>query len=495
MVDLGSVTEVLDISNQGNAGLEIGDLIISGPGSTAFRLDEDYCSGQTLTPGESQSVQVVFEPLMEGEFIASLVIPSNDPDEPIVEIDLAGSGVKVPEAALHPLPDTGQDQCYDNIGSIACPTSGQDFYGQDSQCQRPRSYTKLGVNGNDLLDTVSEWSTVRDNVTGLIWEIKQAKDEVQDYTNPNDADNTYTWYDSEPTTNGGDAGLDGSGTDTSDFIDALNDTRYGGYNDWRLPTVKELFRLIDRSGVSPPIDEVFFPSIINYENYWTSNSYCTNPSLAWYVKFYRGACVWGEQSSESYVRAVRSSSSELSLNHLMSNGDGTATDIDTGLMWQYCAVGNLDWQGALAYCENLILEGSDDWRLPDVNELQSLVDYSGFNLPIVLQNGQTCWSSTTSLSKPWASTVRFPDGYCMNYLDKDESYGVLAVRSVYASPSAVYISHDGYCGGQSPCYGSIQAGYDVSGGNTHIKIRNDEYFESLIFHPPDKRYLVGRMER
>ncbi|KJR40366.1 hypothetical protein MCHI_003737 [Candidatus Magnetoovum chiemensis] len=50
----------------------------------------------------------------------------------------------------------------------------------------------------------------------------------QDYTNPHDADNTYTWYDGNPATNGGYAGAAGEGTDTEDFIKALNDSKFGG---------------------------------------------------------------------------------------------------------------------------------------------------------------------------------------------------------------------------------------------------------------------------
>jgi hypothetical protein len=47
---------------------------------------------------------------------------------------------------------------------------------------------------------------VRDNVTGLIWEVKQDKDGTPDYANPHDADNIYTWYNSNSETNGGDSG-------------------------------------------------------------------------------------------------------------------------------------------------------------------------------------------------------------------------------------------------------------------------------------------------
>jgi len=58
------------------------------------------------------------------------------------------------------------------------------------------------------------------------------------------------------------------------------------------------------------------------------------------------------------------------------NGDGTVTDHCTGLMWQKeTAPGEYTWQEALEYCENLSLAGHRNWRLPNVRELESIVDY------------------------------------------------------------------------------------------------------------------------
>lgn len=124
-----------------------------------------------------------------------------------------------------PVPDTGQATCYDAGGNvIICPGPGQRFYGQDANFTiNPPSYTKLG-------------GMVRDNVTGLVWEVKDNKDGTMDYDNPHDADNIYTWYDPNPNTNGGATGCGGEGNDTVDFINALNSARFGGYSDWRLPT-------------------------------------------------------------------------------------------------------------------------------------------------------------------------------------------------------------------------------------------------------------------
>ena len=113
----------------------------------------------------------------------------------------------IPVLALAgPVPDTGQIQSY------------TDTFGEDSDYTiNPPSYTKLDAQGNDLPDSAASWVMVRDNVTGLIWEVKQNKDDMPDYSNPHDADNKYTWYDSDPKTNGGHAGTPGA-TDTEDFI-------------------------------------------------------------------------------------------------------------------------------------------------------------------------------------------------------------------------------------------------------------------------------------
>ena len=126
--------------------------------------------------------------------------------------------IMVPVSAVGwPVPDTGQTKCYDNSVEIPYPQPGEPFYGQDAQYAGPaRSYTKLDANGDDLADDAASWVMVRDNVTGLIWEVKTDDGSIHD------KDKTCTWYDSNPETNGGNAGTPGNGTDTEDFINALN---------------------------------------------------------------------------------------------------------------------------------------------------------------------------------------------------------------------------------------------------------------------------------
>jgi hypothetical protein len=203
------------------------------------------------------------------------------------------------------VPDSGQTRCYNDVEEIPCPSPGQDFYGQDAHYNiNPKSYTKLDANGNALADTAAEWATVRDNVTGLIWEVKH--DTGLGYADPNEDSNRYTWYDPNPATNGGNPGSPGDGTDTSDFILALNAANYGGFNDWRMPTVKELASLVDLGkNFTRAIDTKYFPNT-GSSGYWTSSSYGGGSSHACYVYFYNGFMVGSNKSNSGYVQAVRS---------------------------------------------------------------------------------------------------------------------------------------------------------------------------------------------
>ncbi len=118
---------------------------------------------------------------------------------------------------------------------------------------------------------------------------------------------------------------------------------------------------------------------------------------------------------------------------LVDNGDGTVTDTATGLMWQQGSASGRDWESAIAYCEGLDLAGFDDWRLPNVRELESLVDYSRYNPTI-----DAAAFPDTALTDYWSSTnmadyptrawfVNFFNGYGgSNY--KSFAYHVRAVR-------------------------------------------------------------------
>lgn len=285
-------------------------------------------------------------------------------------------GSTVKSATQYSVVDTGQSKCYDDgtSGEVTCPSSGEDYYGQDG------SYTGLTpsyVNNGD--------DTITDTVTGLMWQKTISKVE---------------WAN--------------AATSASSVIT-------GGYSDWRVPTIKELYSLMkfngatgtaDPSSTTTPSDAVpyldttvfdfEYPSTGRYidAQYITSTSYVSttmnNDPTFFGVNFadgrIKGYPKSGTPSSSSfYVRYVRGNTS-YGINSFVDNGDTTITDNATGLTWMkvdsgdntvsssvsgYTKTdGSLNWKESLDYCENLTYGGKDDWRLPNAKELHTIVDYT-----------------------------------------------------------------------------------------------------------------------
>jgi len=91
------------------------------------------------------------------------------------------------------------------------------------------------------------------------------------------------------------------------------------------------------------------------------------------------------------------------------NGD-IVEDSVSKLQWQDDAVGeDINWQGAIDRCKSLSLGGYNDWRVPNINELKSIVDRSKLNPAIVdaFEHTQSndYWSSTTH--KGYSSSAWF----------------------------------------------------------------------------------------
>jgi Protein of unknown function (DUF1566)/Ser-Thr-rich glycosyl-phosphatidyl-inositol-anchored membrane family len=114
------------------------------------------------------------------------------------------------------------------------------------------------------------------------------------------------------------------------------------------------------------------------------------------------------------------------------NGDGTVIDTDTGLMWQQADNGaGRTWRIALSTCEALELTGQTDWRLPDIRELQSIVDDRNY-FPAIASVFNTrmepYWSATTDTQTPGnAWYVQFIRGFADNS-SKSDAYRVRCVR-------------------------------------------------------------------
>ena len=263
----------------------------------------------------------------------------------------------------YPIVDTGQAYCYEDGPGIPCPTEGEQFYGQDAQYSGAQpSYTDNGD------------GTITDNVTGLMWQ-------------------------QDP----------GAKMTFDQALAAAETFALAGYDDWRLPTIKELYSLILFSGVDPSgwsgtdtselvpfIDDAF---AIEYgdpgageriidSQFATSSKYVSTTMggddtdfgvnfADGRIKGYPTGPMPGQSTGKLYFVLYVRGNPDFGINDFADNGDGTVTDSATGLTWTQDDSGEgLNWADALAYCEGLDFAGFDDWRLPNVKELQSIVDYS-----------------------------------------------------------------------------------------------------------------------
>jgi len=216
-----------------------------------------------------------------------------------------------------PLNDTGQIFCSDgenNDADLDCPLNG--FSGQDAEFGRDSThlddidghagfnFTKLDHNGNVLHASASLWSCVKDNTTGLIWEVKT------DDSGLRDKSWTYTWYNSSGQNDGGHPGISNTGLcydtsycDTEKYIEQVNTKKLCGLNNWKLPSTSELISIVSMDRYKPSIDTNYFPHTVS-NFYWTNSASAENPVHAWTVDFYRGD--WFQvNSSKSAARNIR----------------------------------------------------------------------------------------------------------------------------------------------------------------------------------------------
>ena len=114
LVTFGGVTEgtpatqTVTVTNSGSGNLVLGSIGQSNLG-TAFALATDDCSGRTIAPASSCAVDVTFSPPSTGDFSGSLTIPSNDLDEPVVTIQVSGTGVALPVPKVVVTDSAGQN--------------------------------------------------------------------------------------------------------------------------------------------------------------------------------------------------------------------------------------------------------------------------------------------------------------------------------------------------------------------------------------------------
>lgn len=253
--------------------------------------------------------------------------------------------------------DTGVNTFYSDASIIAEPAEGDDFYGQDAHY--PGNAPSYTDNGD---------GTITDNVTGLMWE-KEMGEKI-----------TF-----------------------EEAFEKAEALETGGYTDWRVPSIKELYSLIQFTGRVQGavaheyfIDTAYFsqplgdPALGEREidaQTWSSTEYVgltmKGDETVFGVNFVDGRIKGYPKydprtglAKKMYFRMVRGNA-EYGKNDFIDNGDSTVSDLATGLMWQKADDGIArDWQESLEYAENLNLGPYDDWRLPNAKELQSIVDYS-----------------------------------------------------------------------------------------------------------------------
>lgn len=269
--------------------------------------------------------------------------------------------------------DTDQTTFYNSISIVSEILPGENYYGQDANYQRHLpSYT----NNND--------GTITDNVTSLMWQ--QSPDMDGD----------------------GDIDID----DKMSFDEAMasaSDFNLAGYNDWRLPSIKEMYSLIIFSGLDPSgyegsstddlvpfINTDYFDFAYGDLNAGERIIDAQMASTTLYVgttmmgaetmfgvnfadgriKGYGTGPMPGQsENKQFYVMYVRGASN-YGINNFEDNSNGTITDKATELMWMQDDNGQgLNWGEALTYAENFVYAGHSDWRLPNAKELQSILDY------------------------------------------------------------------------------------------------------------------------
>jgi hypothetical protein len=242
------------------------------------------------------------------------------------------------------LNDSGHTACYNAFaatGTVSAATpSPTDSGFEEQDCTRGRDtaaalgqlsktgagaagfdFTKIANDGSDLPASAAlgpnpgDWGCTRDNVTGLMWEIKTDDNGLRD------KDHGYTWYDTS-VANGGDTGPQGSNScnatlpasqcNTSAYVAAVNAlagaSRLCGHTDWRMPTGKELHSIAHYGASGPPyIDVVYFPNTATpFAFYWSGVTVASLAQNAWYVSYDDGGLLTTTPKNQfGKVRLVR----------------------------------------------------------------------------------------------------------------------------------------------------------------------------------------------
>jgi Leucine-rich repeat (LRR) protein len=171
-----------------------------------------------------------------------------------------------------------------------------------------------------------------------------------------------------------------------------------GVTDWRVPTYKELFYLVDRGEV-PTIDSNFQTKDEN--SYWTTDK--LNGDI-FSISFSDGSTNLVSENSISSVRCISGVSLYESIDF---SRDEIVKDSVHNLFWiDEVNSSSVTLEGGYNFCKNLSFAGYSDWRLPTVEELVSILDLTREDSPSInpiFQNRESgkYWSNSTSPNGVW----------------------------------------------------------------------------------------------
>jgi hypothetical protein len=309
---------------------------------------------------------------------------------------------------------TGQIFCYDEQGAeIPCLNSGQDGeYRLGLPWPHPRFSREDGV--------------VLDHLTGFTWSWDANLNEFP-----------LTWPESLA------------------FIAEMNRRKWSGFDDWRLPNRRELRSLMSYQTKKPSLPEghPFVNIFLGW--YWTSTTAAIHPAYAWCIHLEGARMFYSRKDQYSLLWPVRGEGynllpktgqktcHDLSGSEIPCSGSGqdgeqqrglvwpqqrftdhgeTVLDNLTGLLWLKDADASgkpTSWSKALALIDEINrnrLHGSSNWRLPDINALESLVDCSQAEPALPAGHPfrkvrEAYWSSTTSFFETdWAWAIYLNKG-------------------------------------------------------------------------------------
>lgn len=249
-------------------------------------------------------------------------------------------------------PDSYSQFCTDGSQGAACPPAGDPGYGQD---------------GNYLINVpnyvLTNANVATDPITGLVWQRATPEAEM----------------------------------DWPSAFAYCNNLSLDGQNDWRLANRLEILSIMNY-GAPNLHPQPAFNGNAQPQPYWTSTTYLGDSNTHWIVDYGDATTFPESDSGEHYPRCVRGT--PISGQFTPISGQDAILDGRTGLTWQrLLPSAPVDWYAALAYCENLDLAGSTDWRLPSLKELRTIVSDTVSNPAI-----ETSVFGFTQAAPYWTST-------------------------------------------------------------------------------------------